>query len=74
MWADKNDSRVTWLGRWIRLLRIDELPQILNIFRGEMSLVGPSPERPEFVKELEEQIPYYSIRHSVHPGITEWPR
>ena len=72
VWADKNDSRVTWLGRWIRLLRIDELPQILNIFRGEMSLIGPRPERPEFVKELEEQIPYYSIRHSVRPGITGW--
>jgi sugar transferase (PEP-CTERM system associated) len=71
-WASENDPRVTKVGRVIRLLRIDEFPQVLNVFRGEMSLVGPRPERPEFVKELEERIPYYGIRHSVRPGITGW--
>lgn len=71
-WAAENDSRVTRVGRVIRFLRIDELPQILNVFRGEMSLVGPRPERPEFVRELEERIPYYGIRHSIRPGITGW--
>ncbi|MCD6307215.1 MAG: sugar transferase [Deltaproteobacteria bacterium] len=71
-WAVENDPRVTRVGRIIRLLRIDELPQILNVFHGEMSLVGPRPERPEFVKELEARIPFYSIRHSVRPGITGW--
>jgi len=55
VWADKNDSRVTWLGRWIRLLRIDELPQINNIVRGEMSLIGPREKRPEFVHELKKR-------------------
>jgi len=71
-WADEGDPRVTRVGRVIRLLRIDELPQILNVFQGEMSLVGPRPERPEFVKELEARIPFYGIRHSVQPGITGW--
>jgi sugar transferase (PEP-CTERM system associated) len=71
-WASENDPRVTKVGRVIRLLRIDEMPQIINVFRGEMSLVGPRPERPEFVKELEAHIPYYGIRHSVRPGITGW--
>jgi len=71
-WASENDPRVTKVGRVIRFLRIDEFPQILNVFKGEMSLVGPRPERPEFVKELEERIPYYGIRHSVRPGITGW--
>ena len=72
VWAQRNDSRVTRVGKWIRLLRIDEIPQLWNVFRGEMSLIGPRPERPEFVKELEKQIPYYSIRHSVRPWITGW--
>lgn len=72
VWANKNDSRVTRVGKWLRLLRIDELPQIFNVFRGEMSLIGPRPERPEFIQELEKQIPYYSIRHHVRPGITGW--
>lgn len=71
-WASENDPRVTKVGRVIRFLRIDEFPQILNVFKGEMSLIGPRPERPEFVKELEERIPYYGIRHSVRPGITGW--
>ncbi|MBW1703193.1 MAG: exopolysaccharide biosynthesis polyprenyl glycosylphosphotransferase [Deltaproteobacteria bacterium] len=72
VWADKSDPRVTRVGRVIRFLRIDELPQLWNIFRGEMSLIGPRPERPEFVRELTASIPYYDIRHSVSPGITGW--
>jgi len=71
-WAQKNDSRVTPVGSFIRLTRIDELPQILNVLRGEMSFVGPRPERPEFVAELNETIPYYRERHSIKPGITGW--
>jgi sugar transferase (PEP-CTERM system associated) len=71
-WAQKNDSRVTLIGAFIRLTRIDELPQILNVLRGEMSFVGPRPERPEFVDELNERIPYYRERHSIKPGITGW--
>jgi lipopolysaccharide/colanic/teichoic acid biosynthesis glycosyltransferase len=60
------------MGKWIRKFRIDELPQVINVLRGEMSLVGPRPERPEFVSMLEDQIPYYGLRHSVRPGITGW--
>ena len=69
-WAQANDSRITRVGRWIRLLRIDELPQMLNVFRGEMSFVGPRPERAYFVDQLKVQVPYYTIRHSIKPGIT----
>lgn len=71
-WAQKNDSRVTRVGSFIRMTRIDELPQILNVLRGEMSFVGPRPERPEFVEQLNERIPYYRERHSIKPGITGW--
>jgi len=71
-WAQKNDHRVTRVGAFIRMTRIDELPQILNVLRGEMSFVGPRPERPEFVEELNERIPYYRERHSIKPGITGW--
>jgi exopolysaccharide biosynthesis polyprenyl glycosylphosphotransferase len=71
-WAGKNDARVTRVGRWIRRARIDELPQLLNVLKGEMSFVGPRPERPEFVAMLTEQIPYYAVRHSVKPGLTGW--
>ncbi len=71
-WAQANDSRVTRVGRFVRKTRIDELPQLFNVLRGEMSLVGPRPERPAFVEQLTEQIPFYAIRHSVKPGLTGW--
>lgn len=69
-WATKNDPRTTRIGTIIRKLRIDELPQILNVLKGEMSFVGPRPERPYFVEQLNSQIPFYDVRHSVKPGIT----
>lgn len=71
-WAKKEDPRVTRVGRILRKLRIDELPQLYNVLRGEMSLVGPRPERPIFVEELKAKIPYYDIRHTVRPGLTGW--
>ena len=71
-WATANDDRVTRVGRFIRKVRIDELPQLFNVLAGRMSFVGPRPERPEFVKELNEKIPYYDVRHAVKPGITGW--
>ena len=71
-WAVSNDSRVTRVGRAIRKLRIDELPQLLNVLTGETSLVGPRPERPYFVDQLANEIPFYAVRHSVKPGITGW--
>ncbi|MDP2636854.1 MULTISPECIES: sugar transferase [unclassified Pseudoalteromonas] len=69
-WASKNDSRVTRVGQFIRRTRIDELPQIINILKGEMSIVGPRPEREIFIDSLEKEIPYYRFRHAVKPGIT----
>lgn len=72
VWAQKNDARVTRVGEFFRKVRIDELPQFFNILRGDMSMVGPRPERPEFVAELKKVIPYYSERHFVKPGVTGW--
>src|SRR5437762_2681284 len=71
-WAVVNDARVTRVGRFLRQARLDELPQLINVLKGEMSLVGPRPERPTFVSMLSEQIPFYGVRHSVKPGITGW--
>ncbi|MEJ5367752.1 MAG: sugar transferase [Bryobacteraceae bacterium] len=72
VWAAENDPRVTPVGRWLRKLRLDELPQFFNVLKGEMSLVGPRPERPEFVDVLSRQIPFYNQRHTILPGITGW--
>ena len=71
-WSSKNDDRVTRVGRVIRRLRLDELPQLVNVLRGQMSLVGPRPERPEFVRELAKQVPMYEYRHLVKPGLAGW--
>ena len=72
VWAAANDARVTRVGKFIRKVRIDELPQIWNIIKGDMSFIGPRPERMTFVKQLKEHIPYYSLRHTVKPGLTGW--
>ncbi|MEH1869828.1 MAG: sugar transferase [Nostoc sp.] len=71
-WAHEGDPRITRVGRWLRMTRIDELPQILNVLWGEMSLIGPRPERPEFDIKLRQEIPYYDLRYVVKPGITGW--
>jgi sugar transferase (PEP-CTERM system associated) len=72
VWAQKNDARVTRVGAFIRNARLDELPQLYNVLKGEMSFVGPRPERPEFVEELSEKIPFYDTRHKVKPGLMGW--
>lgn len=72
IWAAANDARVTRIGAFIRKVRIDELPQLFNVLKGDMSLVGPRPERPFFVEQLTAQIPYFAARHSVKPGVTGW--
>ena len=71
-WAQQNDPRVTRVGRSLRKYRLDEFPQLINVIRGDMSFVGPRPERPAFVEMLRKEIPYYDERHSVRPGITGW--
>ena len=71
-WAVAKDDRVTRIGRIIRKTRIDELPQLFSVLSGDMSLVGPRPERPYFVDQLTKQIPFYAVRHSVKPGVTGW--
>jgi sugar transferase (PEP-CTERM system associated) len=72
VWAAKNDARVTGYGAFMRKARIDELPQLWNVLRNDMSFVGPRPERPVFVERLQEQIPHYALRHTVKPGLTGW--
>jgi lipopolysaccharide/colanic/teichoic acid biosynthesis glycosyltransferase len=72
VWAKAQDNRVTKVGRIIRKLRIDELPQLFSVLTGDMSLVGPRPERPFFVDQLTKEIPFYAVRHSVKPGVTGW--
>jgi sugar transferase (PEP-CTERM system associated) len=71
-WAARNDNRVTRVGRFIRKVRLDELPQLWNVLRGDMSIIGPRPERPQFVQDLNSQIHYYALRHCVKPGLTGW--
>ena len=71
-WASKNDPRVTRLGLFMRKTRIDEVPQLWNVLRGDMGFVGPRPERPEFVPWLAEQLPFYNLRHIIRPGLTGW--
>jgi len=72
VWADKNDSRVTVFGKFLRKTRLDEFPQFINILKGEMSVIGPRPERPVFVDQLANEIPFYPTRHIVKPGLTGW--
>ena len=72
VWASANDTRATRVGRILRRLRLDEIPQFVNVLRGEMSIIGPRPERPYFVEQLERDIPYYSLRFAARPGLTGW--
>jgi len=71
-WANEKDERITGMGKILRKTRIDELPQLWNVLKGEMSFIGPRPERPEFIDELQKQIPHYAMRHLVKPGLTGW--
>jgi len=71
-WASNNDPRVTRVGRFLRTSRLDEIPQMWCVLKGDMAFVGPRPERPEFVEMLSKEIPYYGVRHMVRPGVTGW--
>ena len=72
VWAGKNDPRITSFGKFLRKFHLDELPQLINVLKGDMSIIGPRPERPEIIEELMKNIPYYSRRLKVKPGITGW--
>jgi lipopolysaccharide/colanic/teichoic acid biosynthesis glycosyltransferase len=72
VWSSEHDPRITPVGRILRKTRLDELPQFINVLRGEMSLIGPRPERPHFVGQLDRELPLYRARHAVKPGITGW--
>jgi len=72
LWAEKNDPRITKVGKILRRAHLDELPQMINVLKGDISLIGPRPERPEFVEKLEKEIPYYHLRHIIKPGFTGW--
>jgi lipopolysaccharide/colanic/teichoic acid biosynthesis glycosyltransferase len=72
VWASNNDPRITPVGRFLRKSRLDEIPQLWNVLKGNMGFVGPRPERPEFVQWLTEAIPYYHLRHMIRPGVTGW--
>jgi lipopolysaccharide/colanic/teichoic acid biosynthesis glycosyltransferase len=72
VWSSRDDPRITPVGRFLRRTRLDELPQLINVLKGEMSLVGPRPERPEFVDKLNRHLPFYRARHAVKPGLTGW--
>jgi len=72
VWASENDARITRIGSFLRKSRIDEIPQLFNVLKGEMSFIGPRPERREFVEQLAEKIPYYGKRHFIKPGVTGW--
>jgi lipopolysaccharide/colanic/teichoic acid biosynthesis glycosyltransferase len=72
VWAEPADSRITRIGKYLRRTRLDELPQLYNVLKGDMSLVGPRPERPHFVQQLSATIPFYHLRHALKPGITGW--
>ena len=71
-WASKRDPRITHIGKFIRATRIDELPQLINVINGDLSLIGPRPERPEIEENLEKQIPHYRVRHWIRPGLSGW--
>jgi lipopolysaccharide/colanic/teichoic acid biosynthesis glycosyltransferase len=72
VWADKNDKRITPFGRILRKSRIDEVPQFINVLKSDMSLIGPRPERREFVEKLGKELPFYALRHVIKPGLTGW--